>query len=75
MRRKRVTHLAVLMCAAVAVSYLFAYRHGSSSGHQRINSVSNLKQIGLAFRMSRNDFNGQFTLTASVVAPKIQADE
>ena len=75
MKTKRVIHLAILMCAAVTVCCLLAHRHGISFGHQRINCVSNFKQIGLAFGMGRNDFNGQFTLTGSVVVPKIQADE
>jgi hypothetical protein len=54
---------------------LFAYRHSRNSGHQRINCVSNLKQIGLANRMWRNDFNAQFSLTGIVAVPKIQTDE
>ena len=75
MKTKRVIHLAVLICAVATIGCLLAYRHGSSSGRQRINCVGNLKQIGLAFRMGRNDFNGQFTLTGNVVVPKIQPDE
>jgi hypothetical protein len=75
MKTKRVIHLVVLFCAVATISCLLAYRHGSRSGHQRINCVSNLKQIGLTFRMGRNDFNGQFTLTGSVAIPKIQTDE
>jgi hypothetical protein len=75
MKSKRVIHLTVLMCVAVTVGCLLAYRHSSSSRHQRINSVSNLKQVGLSFRMGRNDFNGPFTLTGSVVMPKTPSDE
>jgi len=75
MKKNPVIHLAVLMCVVVTIGCLFAYRHSSSSGHQRNNCPSNLKQIGLAFRTGRNDFNGQFILTGNVVAPKIQTDE
>ena len=65
---------ALLICAAVTVSGLLAYHHSRSSGHQRINCESNLKQIGLAFRSGRNDLaqsQWQLGLTGSVVAPKI----
>jgi hypothetical protein len=75
MKTKTVIHIAVLICAAVTVSGLLAYRHSRSSRHQRINCESNLKQIGLAYRMWRNDFNVQLSLTGSVVAPKIQTDK
>jgi len=74
MKTKRVIHLAVLICAVVTIGCLLAYRHGGSSRHQRINCVSNLKQTGLTFRMGRNDFNGPFTHTGSVVDSKIQKD-
>ena len=74
-RTKRATRLAVLICAVLAIGGFLTYRHTSSSGHQRINSVSNLRQIGLAFRLGRNDFKGQFVLTGNVVVPKIQPDE
>jgi hypothetical protein len=80
MKTKRVIHIAVLICAAVTVSGLLVYRYSRSSGRQRINCESNLKQIGLAFRMGRNDFRPtesqwQLSLTGSVVAPKIQTDK
>ena len=75
MKTKRVIHIAVLICAAVTVGGLLAYRHSRSSGHQRINVESNLKKIGLSYRMGRNDFNVQLGVTGSVVAPKIQTEE
>jgi hypothetical protein len=80
MKTKRVIHIAVLICAAVTVSGSLAYRQSRSSGHQRINVESNLKKIGMPYRMGRNDFRvvesqWQLSLTGSVVAPKIQADE
>jgi len=75
MKTKRVIHLTALMCVVATVGCLLAYRHSNSSGRQRMNSVSNLKQVGLTFRMGRNDFNGPFTLTGSVVMPKAPSDE
>ena len=72
MKLNRTVWFALLMCTALAVSYWLGYQHGSRSGHHRLNSVSNLKQIGLSFRMGRNDVNGQFSMTDGVVDPKPQ---
>jgi hypothetical protein len=75
MKTNRVIHLTALMSVVATVGCLLAYRHSGGSGHQRINCVSNLKQVGLAFRMGRNDFNGQFTLTGNAVLPKTPPDD
>ena len=52
----------VLMLAVVLLPAMGRGRHGSS----RMSCVSNLKQIGLAFRMWANDCNAQFPFNASV---------
>ena len=70
MKTRRVISIAVLLCAAVTVSYMLGYRHGRKFTHQRLNSVSNLKQIGLSFRMGRNDLSGPFSFTGSVTVPE-----
>ncbi len=70
MKTKSIIYIAVLMCAAVTASYLLGYHHGRNLTHQRLNSVSNLKQIGLAFRMGRNDLSGPFSFTGSVTVPE-----
>ena len=75
MKIKRVMQTAALLCAVVLLACLLANRHGSTSRHQRINNVSNRKQVGLAFRMGRNDLNAQFTLTGSVVTPNIRTND
>ena len=50
----------------MVVSYWLGYQSGVTSGHLRFNSVSNLKQIGLAFRTGRNDFTGPFSITGVI---------
>ena len=60
MKARTVIYVASVIGVAATFSY---YRHASDSGRQRINCVSNRTQIGLAFRMSHNDFGGQFSIT------------
>jgi len=64
MKTKSVIRLVILMSAVLSVACLIAYRYGSSPTRQRINCVSNLKQIGLSHRMWRNDWSAPFPLRA-----------
>jgi hypothetical protein len=52
----RITVVILVVCAAHWLSY--PYRIGS--GRQRINAVSNLKQVGLSFRQGRNEWSETF---------------
>ena len=60
MKTKSVIRMVVLISAVLSVACLITYRYNSGSGHQRINSVSNLKQIGLSFRQGRNNWTERF---------------
>ncbi len=51
------------MVVVVSVSSLIAYRYGRNTGHQRLNIVSNVKQIGLSFRQGKNDWVERFPRT------------
>jgi hypothetical protein len=75
MKTRRVTCIAVLIGAAVSLGWLLGYRDAGGPRLQRLNSVSNLKHIGLAFRMGRNDINAPFSVTGPVAAPNIRREE
>jgi hypothetical protein len=75
MKTRKVICIAVLIGAAVSLGCLLAYRYAGGPTHQRLNSVSNLKQIGLAFRVGRNDFNAPFSATGAVASPNIPSPE
>ena len=62
MKTKSVIRMLILMTAVLSAACLITYRYNSGAGHQRINSVSNLKQIGLSFRQGRNDWAERFPL-------------
>ena len=61
MKTKRAIEVAVLMALVVTAAYWLGHHHGSNPTPRRINVVSSLRQIGLAFRHSHNDFGARFT--------------
>jgi hypothetical protein len=74
-RTKRIFYISVITCVVACLAAVIMYRHESSSRRQRIAAVAGLKQIGLALRMDKNDFNGRFSITGSVMTPNIPKQE
>lgn len=58
--------LIVSLAAIFLLLYLLVPRAGTKAKAPRINCVSNLKQIGLAFRMWSNDHGERFPMAVSV---------
>ena len=75
MKTKRAIEVAVLMALAVTAAYWLGYHHGSNPQRNRINSVSSLRQIGLAPRHFHNDFGALFTITGPVATPNAQTQQ
>jgi len=61
MKAMTVIHIAVLICVIIASAYWLSYSYRMGSGRQRINAVSNVKQVGLSFRQGRNAWSETFT--------------
>lgn len=61
MKTNRTPLLVAVLCVAATVSWI-TYRQAMAARLQRINCVSNLKQIGLSFRMGKNDWVEPFPL-------------
>ena len=59
--------MAVLVVGLTA-AYWLGYWHGHHS-RQRLNTVSSLKQIGLAFRQGHNDVAEVFAITGHAIVP------
>jgi hypothetical protein len=47
--------IALLLALTACLTYWVRYQRGARHSTQRLNSVSNLKQIGLSFRSGHND--------------------
>jgi hypothetical protein len=61
----------VLVAVVASLSYWLGYQHGSSPWPTRLNRVSNLKQVGLAFREDRNTVS-RFVPPGGVVTTKTE---
>ena len=67
MNAKRVFSKWVLVSALVCVAGVAVHSYLSNSRNRRVNCVTNLKQIGLGFRLNRNDCRAPFILTGNAV--------
>ncbi len=68
-RNRALTRLDVLVLVLITVllfAALMPGRHGSKERAQRINCVSNLKQVGLAARIWEGDNNNKYPMAVSV---------
>jgi hypothetical protein len=68
MKRKGTIGLVLIMTLLTSLAYLLGYQHGRTSIRGKLNAVTSLKQIGLGFRVHRNDI-GRFNATATVATP------
>ena len=58
--------LVIIAVLAVVVALLLSWLAASKRIPQKINCVSNLKQIGIAFRLWEGDNNGKYPMVVSV---------
>ena len=74
MKTKRAIELAVLMSAAVALSYWLGYEQGKTSASLRLSAVSSDREVGLGFPHGRNYLSDPFGVTGTVSVPKDQKE-
>jgi len=65
----------VLVALVASLAYWLGYQHGSSPSRVTLNTPGKLRQVGLAFRHTRNDLAAPFIITGAVAAPQIQTQE
>jgi hypothetical protein len=63
------TLLSLCVVVLIVLGLVLQLEHRRRLKAQRLQAVSGLRQIGLAFRMDRNTYHGRFALTGDVVAP------
>ena len=76
---KRAVGVSALMALAVTVGYWIGYENGVTHGRkgtaqtQRLSAVNSLRQVGLSYRLHRNDMT--LSTTYEVAAPKPQTQD
>jgi hypothetical protein len=56
-------------------AYGLGYEHGRSSASASLSQASSLRQIGLGFRIGRNDITRCFTTSGPVAIPSGKTSE
>jgi len=74
MKAKRVIEVAALVALVASFAYWLGYRHGIISSRVTLNTPSNLRQIGLAYREDRNTVS-RFTHHGDASTTKTQTQE